>query len=152
MSGMDLLVQYAFALLSRTKSYYYGGDDPIQGFDCSGFVQELMKAAGEIPHSTPKMNAKGLYDYFVRIEHGKIVEGALPGTLAFFGPSKDDIVHVGFCVSPFLMIEAGGGDSTVTGEEQAILRNAFIKLRPIKYRKDFLMTIRPRYLSLTGGM
>lgn len=149
---MDVLVQYAFALMIKSKQYFYGGDDPIQGFDCSGFVQELMKAAGEIPAMSQKMSAISLFASFNLAVNGKQVEYATPGTLAFFGKDEHSIVHVGFCVSPYLMLEAGGGDSSTVTEQVAIDRNAFIKLRPIRYRKDFLCYIRPHYIEMTGGM
>jgi cell wall-associated NlpC family hydrolase len=141
---MQWLLQYAFSLVSRTERYHWGGDDPIQGFDCSGFVTELLKASGEIPHSTPKMSAQQIHDFY---DH-QAGSSWGAGSLAFFGKDLLHISHIGFCIDDKSMIEAGGGDSTTVTEARAIQQNAFLRMRPIKYRKDFLCVLKPFYAAL----
>jgi hypothetical protein len=40
--------------------YRWGGDDPIQGFDCSGLIVEVLQAVGLLPHGSD-LTANGLY-------------------------------------------------------------------------------------------
>lgn len=141
---MNWLIEYALALLAKSPRYQWGGDDPIAGFDCSGFVLELLKACGEIAHGTPKMSAQQIYNHYEKI--GSSTLG--PGTLAFYGSDSSRVVHMGFCLTSNLMLESGGGDSTTTTEERAIAQNAFIRMRPLGYRKDFLCTLKPAYKLL----
>jgi hypothetical protein len=46
------------------------------------------------------------------------------------------------------MIEAGGGDANTNTIEEAILKNAFVRLRPYKYRKDWLDTIKLNWATI----
>lgn len=115
----------------------------MAGFDCSGLVQELLAAAGEDPPGD--QTAQALYDYFCN--NGKInTWGA--GSLAFYGTDLKHISHVAFCLDERVCIEAGGGDSTTTSISQAIKMAAFVRIRPIKRRKDFLVVIKPYYSKL----
>jgi hypothetical protein len=136
-----LLREYLFALVARTHRYQYGGDDPIQGFDCSGLACEFLMASGVFKHGT-RMSSQQLHDHF--LANGHPGQGGL-GALVFFGSGPHGICHVGICVDEIFMIEAGGGDSQVTSDEAAIARNAFVKMRPISYRKDLVATISPSY-------
>lgn len=139
--NMQLLMQYAWTLAARTRRYHFGGDDPIQGFDCSGLVMELMIAAGILQHGSD-MNAQALCDHF---SHNGSFNSWGPGALAFYGKDMRKVTHVAFCLDNQTMLEAGGGDSGTTTDEAAIRQNAFIRMRPIKYRKDFLCVIKPFY-------
>lgn len=135
------LIKYAEILACRTKRYQFGGDDPIQGFDCSGYVIELLKSVGLIAHGED-MTAQGLFN---RFEQCGAYNCWGPGALAFYGKDVRHITHVGFCIDSMLMFEAGGGDSTTTTDERAIQQNAFIRMRPIRYRSDFIAVIKPYY-------
>jgi cell wall-associated NlpC family hydrolase len=141
---LQFLIQYAFALLARTHRYHYGGDDPIQGFDCSGFVGELLKAAGELPWNAPKMSAQQIHDFYDR----KVGSSFAAGSLAFYGSDILHIDHVAFCLDSNVALEAAGGDATTISDAKAIQQNAFIKMRPIRYRKDFLCVLKPNYFTL----
>lgn len=136
---MELILRYALSFLGTP--YYFGGDDPIQGIDCSGLVLEMLIAAGVFPHGTD-MTAQGLYNHF----EGKSGSGWALGSLAFYGKDARNITHVAFCISDKLMIEAGGGGPTTTNLQEAVKKNAFVKMRPIKYRKDFFCVLKPDYL------
>lgn len=140
----ELLRLYALSFIG--KPYRFGtarggGDDPLLGFDCSGFVCELLRAAGVVPWSF-RTNAQGLVSL-----HGAL---AVPtytqfADLAFFGQNINRITHVGFCLDRTTMIEAGGGDSDTTDLETAATQNAFVRLRPIHFRADYLGATRPPY-------
>lgn len=139
--------RYVWAMVARTHRYEYGGDDPIQGFDCSGLVQEFLTAAGAMP-AMAKQNAQMLFDRFYPL--GFYPTGVLAnpdhyGAIAFYGSGHRGISHVGFCISVSHMVEAGGGGADTKSDQVAIARNAFVKLRPIRYRSDFIGLLRPRY-------
>ena len=57
--------------------------------------------------------------------------------LAFYG--KGNIAtHVGYCISDTHIVEAAGGGVLTTTVEAAIKQKAYIRIRPVFYRKDFL--------------
>lgn len=106
-----------------------------------------MRAAGVVPYNY-RTNAQGLHDRVPQVG----VLHMLPkfGDLSFYGKNLSSIIHVGFCLDATTMIEAGGGGSDTLTPETAALQNAFVRLRPIRFRKDFLGAITPRY-SESGG-
>lgn len=121
------------------KPYHWGGSNGIEGFDCSGFVQEMHEAQGQ--ERGPDCNAQGFYERY------KGRPAAIPefGTLAFYGKSVSSVSHIVFCLNSTLMFEFGGGDSTTKTLQDAINRNAFGRIRPIKRRKDFLICLNPQW-------
>jgi cell wall-associated NlpC family hydrolase len=136
---MQFILSYALSFLGTP--YFYGGDDPIKGIDCSGLVMELLIAAGVFSHGTD-MTAQSLYNHF----ENNSGSGWALGSLAFYGKDARNISHVAFCLNEKLMIESGGGTSTTKTLEEAIQRNAFVRIRPIKYRKDFFCVLKPDYM------
>ena len=134
---MDRLIDYAMQHVGLP--YRWGGDDPMRGYDCSGFVQEILASVGEDPAGD--QTADSLYRHFSR--YGKLQQPDA-GALAFFG-SGTKITHVTFCIDNFRMIEAGGGGSKVKTVEDAARQNAYIRVRPISLRSDLVETIMPDY-------
>lgn len=134
---MDILKAVALSFLH--VPYKWGGDDP-SGIDCSGLVQEILASVGIDPPGD--QNAQALYNHFER--NGSWNSYGF-GALAFFGESALKITHVGFCLDTNLMIEAGGGGSKTNTPQDAIAQNAFVRVRPIKRRKDLVAVIKPRY-------
>lgn len=114
--------------------YKWGGSDPIEGFDCSGLCIELLIAEGKLPHKFDA-TSHGLY---IRCRE-KFLPKSFPtfGDLAFYGTTKK-VTHVGYCLDDKLMVEAGGGNSRTKSTPIAAEQDAFIRIRPIKYRKDFV--------------
>lgn len=112
----------------------------MAGMDCSGYVQEILRSAAIDPPGD--QTAQELYNYFEK--NGSYnMWGA--GSLAFFGESALKVTHVAFCIDQHRCIEAGGGGSKTLTVNDAIQQNAFIRLRPIKHRKDLVAVIRPHY-------
>jgi len=142
MMDLELLLQYGFALIAGGRPYRWSGDDPLKGFDCSGFATEMLKAAGIYPRTAPKMSAQQLYAYLLKF--GTINQTGR-GAFAFFGKSLNEIDHVGWCLDTYAMLHFGSGDSTTTTPERAAEQNAFGRMDPIRYRKDFLCVVRPEY-------
>ena len=137
---MNLLIQYAMSFVG--VSYRWGGENP-NGMDCSGLVQEILRAAGIDPPGD--QTAQALYDHFVsKSSHNAFAAGAI----AFYGQSIIKISHVAFMIDPYRIIEAGGGGSKTRTKEDADLQNAFVRVRLVKHRNDFLGTLKPNYASI----
>lgn len=126
-------ILYDVAMRLHGAPYRWGGDDPMAGFDCSGLVIELLQSCGVLPKGID-MTAQGLFQYPVF----QPVSFATLGALAFFGASKSQVTHVGFCLNDQLMLEAGSGGSSTVDLATAIKQNAYVRVRPIKSRKDFV--------------
>lgn len=136
------IITYAHAMIGTP--YKFGGNNPIEGIDCSGLVTELMKAAGELEHGQD-LTAQQLFDHFAQAAGSDSMDRPAPGALAFYGKSVSEITHVAFMITPYQIIEAGGGDRTTLNDEVAAKKNAFVRMRLLRYRKDFLTTIKPGY-------
>jgi murein DD-endopeptidase len=124
------------------KPYIWGGSTPMQGFDCSGLVLELLKSVGIYP-SRGDTSAQGLADYFKAIA-GRPMQLNF-GDLIFFGADPRNVTHVGFALNDELFVEAGGGTSTTVDMASAIAQNAFIRVRPVISRKDLVAIASPNY-------
>ena len=138
MVGSDILLSYAMRFVG--VPYKWGGDDPLQGIDCSGFVIELLKSQGLVAKSFDA-NAQAIYQ---RYESSKVYKASF-GALVFFGKDNTKITHVGFALDHNVMVEAGGGDSTTVNAVVAAEKNAFVKVRPILSRTDLVAMVRPKY-------
>lgn len=139
MNPIDLLVFNAMQYIG--VPYRWGGESPMGGLDCSGFVQLILSGGGVDP--VGDQSAQALYDALVAGGGGVGVYG--PGSVAFFGKSDKAITHVGFCISEFQMVEAAGGDSKVNTVQDAIDRRAFVRLTMIDRRKDLVAVVMPNY-------
>lgn len=120
--------------------YRWGGDDAINGFDCSGLCIELLQSVGVLPPGFDA-TAQGLRAKFPAVHQG----GGAFGDLVFFGSDLKQATHVGFCIGEGLMVEAGGGGSKTTSREAAAEQNAYVRIRPVSNRKDLLGYGRPEY-------
>lgn len=122
-------VEYALRFIGRP--YKWGGDDPMEGFDCSGFALEVLKSVGAVADNFDT-TAQYLAKLFPRVDTPDA------GALVFFGNGDKAINHVGICLGRDCMVEAGGGTSKTTNLEAAMRQNAFIRIRPITRRKDIV--------------
>lgn len=123
----------AYALKFIGIPYIWGGNHPALGYDCSGFIQEILSSVGLDPKGD--QSAQTLY---IILKQGTWKEGLQPGALLFFGKSEHLITHVALQVDSHHMIEAGGGGSSTRTKEDAIKSNAFIRIRPIANRSDLI--------------
>lgn len=145
-----LLINYALSFAGR--AYHWGGNDPIEGFDCSGFVQEILMAFGCLKRTKQKYSAQTLFQ--ITPKSALFLAGMeVPQAhdIVFFGPHDLAISHVGFCAGQHFMIHAASGDSTTTSDAVAAAQNAFVRIDRIDYRSDILLFIRPRYFDMQNG-
>lgn len=135
------LVEYAKSFLG--VPYVWAGDTPMGGLDCSGFTGECGKAFGIIPGSID-LNSQSQYGHFL-LDGGKVLTEAQVGAYLFFGQSVSKITHVAIALDNRFMIEAGGGGSQTTDLKSAIAKKAFVRIRPIRNRKDLVAIVMPNY-------
>lgn len=120
--------------------YRWGGDDPLDGFDCSGLVQELLAILGMDPRGD--QTAHELFTYFLANGVKTDFLNLDTGYLLFFGQDSK-ITHIALCYDADTMMEAGGGGPTTLSYLEATKQNAYVRLRPIFSRKDLVQVIRP---------
>jgi cell wall-associated NlpC family hydrolase len=137
---MKLLLSYALQFVGT--QYKWGGNNSLEGFDCSGFVQELLASVGMDPEG--RDTAQSLYNYFFK--KGKACDAAF-GALAFYGKSDEEITHIAFCIDSKRIIEAGGGNSKTISKDIATKQSAQIRIRPINHRLDLIEILMPNYPS-----
>lgn len=117
--------------------YRWGGDDPMEGFDCSGFIVEVLQAVGRVQGRD--YTADELYTIF----KPAAVTLGYAGCLAFWLDDKGHAVHVMLMVDNGHVIGASGGGSKTTTISDAVRENAFIKMRPLTYRKGTPVIVDP---------
>ena len=113
--------------------YIWGGDDPMRGFDCSGFVIEVLKSIGVLPRSGD-WTAANLWELFKRHHVNK----PYTGCLVFYRARQSEnspIIHVEYCLDAIHTIGASGGGSKTYTVDDAVKQNAYIKIRPINLNR-----------------
>jgi len=148
MEDRELALKVAWGFLGIP--YRWGGNDPMAGFDCSGFIVEVLKSTGHLPRGVD-LTANGLYQKFYL--NGKQIADPYGGCLVFWGDKVCGIMtqayHVEMCVDCFRSIGAsGGGGSTVTVQD-AIEADAYIKVRPFSSRASICGFADPFSKALT---
>ena len=124
MTPREIALKVAWSFLG--KPYFWSGDDPMAGFDCSGFVIECLKSAGRLPR-TGDWTANGLYGKF------KPVEIPYESCLVFW-ENNSRIVHVELCIDDIYAIGFSSGGSDTLTVQDAINSNAYCKVRPFNSR------------------
>lgn len=130
----QLMIEYSKTFIG--KPYRWGGEG-VLGFDCSGFIQEVLGCVGLDPSGD--QTAQGLYNHFIKNAKGS---GIAPGALLFWGKSEQKITHVSLAIDYFYHIEAGGGNSRTVNLEVAEKQGAMVRIRPLKSRKDLIAAIK----------
>lgn len=113
------------------RPYTWGGENPLEGFDCSGLCIEGLKAAGLVPRDGWDTTADGLMK-----DCGWNTASTLqPGCLVFWG-AGGKATHVEMVIAnstdrTWTIGASGGGRATRTLDD-AIRMNAYIKVRPTR--------------------
>jgi cell wall-associated NlpC family hydrolase len=116
--------------------YVWGGDDP-SGFDCSGFVIECLKSCGLVAEHDD-FSADGLFHEFASQQ----IETPEEAALLFYVGGGGKMVHVTICLDRQFQIGASGGTSTTLDRQHAWQENAFVKIRPIRFRPTRMKVVR----------
>jgi cell wall-associated NlpC family hydrolase len=122
----EIAINVAWSFLGRP--YIWGGDDPMRGFDCSGFVIECLKSAGVLPR-------KGDWTASRLCGHFRAVPDPYKGCLVFWENKNKHIIHVELCLDNTFSIGASGGGRKTLSTKDAINQNAYIKIRPFATRR-----------------
>lgn len=134
----DLMIKYIGI------PYIWGGNHPLEGFDCSGLVLWLMKSVNW--WGKEDTTAQGLYDELMEMGHCDFDlddESYLIGTIAFFGKSESRVTHVGMIVADRLMIEAGGGGRKNRTYQDSVANGGQVRIRSIDDRQDLVALVSP---------
>ena len=125
--------------------YKWGGNHPLEGFDCSGLIQYLLSANGDpIPDHIDR-TAQGIFDYFSI--NGSWNVSKL-GSLAFFGKDARSITHIAMLVDEHRIIEAAGGDHLTLTKEDAVKKGALVRISMLSHRRDLIAIIRPSFSKI----
>jgi len=125
------MIEYAKKFIG--VEYEWAGNSADEGFDCSGFVCEVLKSQDYIKNKED-LNSQQLYNRFVKDAY-KTVKYVQEGDLLFFGKDNKSITHIALAISYTQCIEAGG-------EGRVSTKNGMVRIRPINYRKDLVAIIR----------
>ena len=135
MTNKESLMMFFQSVLGTP--YKWGGNNCLQGYDCSGFVQDALAVIGVDPKGDQTSN--DLYNFFKDIQELNPKNISF-GCLLFFG--KEKVTHVAIALNNKQMIEAGGGGSKTTTFQDAMKINACVRIRPINRRSDLLHVIK----------
>lgn len=98
--------------------YRWGGTDP-NGYDCSGFVQEVFRLSG---HRVPRM-ADVQYQELVGVERGDLKAG----DLVFFNTDGSGVSHVGIYVGDESFLHASSSRGVIESSlQQDYYRTRFV--------------------------
>jgi cell wall-associated NlpC family hydrolase len=136
----SLFLLYLLSLVSTP--YRWGGANPLTGLDCSGFILWALRFTDMSPPSD--MTAHVIHDWLLQTGGDTVTGEPQLGDIAFYG-SKDKITHVAMCVDSYRILHAAGGDSRVKTLEDAKMRNACVRGDLLRYRKDLVCVVRPKY-------
>ena len=126
--------------------YIWGGDNPLIGFDCSGYIQWCLASVGYDP--VGDQTSQALFNHFGQSARGTIREGLQKGALVFYGKSQNKITHISLAINLITVIECGGGDRRTRTKQDAIRLGACVRQKAWGYRNDCISVIMPKYSFL----
>lgn len=115
--------------------YRWGGDDPLEGIDCSGLALEGLKAVGIVPRELDTTAHLLLHQIFADLPVVTDEKKLRAGMLVFWAHPGLPIHHVEIVWAAFadrtLTIGASGGGSRTVDRAAAVRDNAFVKIRRV---------------------
>jgi cell wall-associated NlpC family hydrolase len=115
--------------------YIWGGSNPHNGFDCSGFAIWIYQVFEALPSGD--WTADGLSRMLAQTIEPEA------GDLAFYGKRHSTgyaVTHVMMHTDRETVIGASGGSSDTTSEAEAIKKGARVKVKRLHYRSDYLFS------------
>lgn len=113
--------------------YVWGGESYAEGgFDCSGFVYNVLNDSGI---KVSRTTAQGYYTHFKKYEVAKT--NICSGDLLFFGKSKSSISHIAIAISNSEMIESIGTKKNTKNN-----KGKGVTISKITRRKDLVAVCR----------
>lgn len=148
MENRDLALRVAWHYLGTP--YIWMGDDP-SGFDCSGFMIEILKSVGVLPRAGD-WTAAQLFEMF-KAGRRDLYFDYKAGDLIFWRAAEnaDQVVHVEMLIDQSRSIGASGGGSANVDVKTAWEKNAYIKIRPFASRPFVCGVLNPFYKMENGG-
>lgn len=115
--------------------YRWGGDDPLDGVDCSGLVLEGLKAVGLVPRELDVSADDLLQKTFAAVTRVTDERQLRAGMLVFWAKPGQPMHHVEIVWAAFsdrtLTIGASGGGSKTVDRAAAVQMNAYVKIRRV---------------------
>ena len=135
-------IEYALAIAEQLLNtpYRWGGNDPMEGFDCSGLIIEILQSVGLFKRDKDT-TAHGLSLLYPETD---VLEA---GTLVFYdwnGDKRMDHVEMIIAIDEdgqLFTIGASGGDDKTTSLTNAQMQNAYVKIRPL--REGYIKAVNP---------
>lgn len=129
MTALQLFLDTLRAQLGRP--YRWGGDDPLQGFDCSGLINEAAQSVGLLGRSEDRTAAA----WFTHTR--PITRPPRPGDLLFWMNDAGAVVHVEavdtvLTNGTIITVGASGGTAATNTPAAAVTQNAYVKRRPAR--------------------
>lgn len=147
MDNRDLALRVAWNYLGTP--YIWGGDDP-SGFDCSGFIIEILQSVGVLPRQGD-WSAAGLWDTF-KAGRRDLYSDYRAGDLIFWRAKESEaIIHVEMLIDQTRSIGAQGGGSANVSTAEAWRRNSYVKVRPFASRPFMFGVLNP-FHKLEGSI
>ncbi len=120
------------ALRFQGVPYLWGGDNPVSGFDCSGFVRYVLaQHAVPAPRTAAEQYALGT---------GVDRRHVRAGDLVFFSTVAPGPSHVGLAISPVAFVHAPASSGVVRVEQ---MRSSYWTSRYVGARRVLGTTPRP---------
>lgn len=127
-SGNDAndLIMNAMGLLG--VAYRFGGNSPISGLDCSGFMQYIFRRSMNV--SLPRQSRQ-----MATVGEAVDKSNLQPGDMVFFSPGGGGISHVGMYIGNGRMIHAPrtGRNIEITSIDQGYWARAYVTARRVKH-------------------
>lgn len=132
-------VMYVYESYLNTP-YRWGGDDPLEGVDCSGLVLEGTRAVGLTEREKDYKAHELLHVKFRDLPRATIESELKRGMLVFWNGADGRVRHVEIVWAVWMLagtralvltIGASGGGSRTTDRAEAARANAYVKIRRI---------------------
>jgi cell wall-associated NlpC family hydrolase len=130
MNQVGVAIRYAQFIHDKDTPYLWAGNNEWHGLDCSGLIVAIFRRMGIIKRNAD-LTAGGLYREYMKHE----TSTPHAGCLVFYGTNKQAITHVGFMISEYQIIEAGGGGSECKTIEISKEKGARVRMNHYQYRK-----------------